>query len=142
MSSSFTADFSFGSAKTFIKELGDSALKEIKQAVTDATEKCTARAKAYAPVDTGTLRESIHNDVSTDDEGYNGLVSTKQEYAEYVEYGTGQRGETTNKNPEVDVRYRADWLGMRAQPFMYPAYRETKKEFLKDCENIMERVDK
>lgn len=62
-------------------------------------------AKARAPVLTGTLRRSIHHEVS----GYEVSVGTDLEYAPYQEYGT---------------RY------MSPRPFLRPAIDETRGEVL------------
>lgn len=67
-------------------------------------------AKSNCPVDTGQLRNSI--EVSKTEHAV--LVGTNVEYAPYVEYGTGRRGDPT-------VAHRHDWEGMYPQPFLYPA---------------------
>lgn len=57
-------------------------------------------AKALCPVDTGRLRSSITNTLTTDGDGVVGIVGTDVEYAPYVEMGTSR---------------------MPAQPFLLPA---------------------
>lgn len=64
-----------------------------------------SNAKGRAPVRTGTLRRSIHHEVS----GYEVSVGTDLEYAPYVEYGT---------------RY------MSPRPYLRPAIDETRGEVL------------
>ncbi|MFC5468414.1 HK97-gp10 family putative phage morphogenesis protein [Cohnella suwonensis] len=94
-----------------------------------ATMKVQGDAKLLAPVNDGQLRNSIK--AETKEEGGNvvGRVFTNLEYAAYVEYGTGQRGEDSPsppKSPE-DIYHRQDWTGMPAQPYLYPAARENKE---------------
>lgn len=84
-------------------------------------------AKQTVPVQTGTLRNSIHAKPAT--KQGNDIVSsvgTSLEYAPYVEFGTGVRGEATNENREVKVSYSGDWAGQIAQPFLFPALRMNK----------------
>ena len=78
-------------------------------------------AQGYAPVDTGALRDSIT--VEIDDSGTTviGKVGPHVDYAEYVEYGTGQRGD-----PSAPYAHNENWPGMTAQPYMRPAYDENK----------------
>lgn len=89
-------------------------------------------AKNKAPVDSGTLRQSIRADkAKIQGENVTATVSTNLEYAPYVEFGTGSRGQSTNINTEVEVSYRSDWRGNKAQPFLWPALRENRNNSIK-----------
>ena len=89
-------------------------------------------AKNKAPVDSGALRQSIRADkAKVQGENVTATVSTNLEYAPYVEFGTGSRGQSTNTNTEVEVSYRSDWRGNRAQPFLWPALRENRNNSIK-----------
>ena len=89
-------------------------------------------AKNKAPVDSGALRQSIRADkAKTQGENVTATVSTNLEYAPYVEFGTGSRGQSTNTNTEVEVSYRSDWRGNKAQPFLWPALRENRNNSIK-----------
>lgn len=89
-------------------------------------------AKNKAPVDSGTLRQSIRADkAKIQGENVTTTVSTNLEYAPYVEFGTGSRGQSTNTNTEVEVSYRSDWRGNKAQPFLWPALRENRNNSIK-----------
>lgn len=102
--------------------LPKSVISEITNGVNTATALVEDSAKRLCPVDTGLLRNSIHikeavvfaNEIS-------GSVYTATEYAPYVEFGTGVRGEATNTNTKYPVAYASDWAGQVAQPFLYPA---------------------
>lgn len=124
-----------------LNKLGKSISIPIKGGITKATKKCQKRAKLLCPVDTGTLRNSINTVIRTKAEEVEGEVGTNLEYAVYVEFGTGRRGEETNTNTETDVHYKADWKGQKAQPYMYPAYAETKEELPKilkeECDKFL-----
>ena len=89
-------------------------------------------AKNKAPVDSGALRQSIRADkAKVQGENVTATVSTNLEYAPYVEFGTGSRGQSTNTNTEVEVSYRSDWRGNKAQPFLWPALRENRNNSIK-----------
>lgn len=89
-------------------------------------------AKNKAPVDSGVLRQSIRADkAKVQGENVTATVSTNLEYAPYVEFGTGSRGQSTNTNTEVEVSYRSDWRGNKAQPFLWPALRENRNNSIK-----------
>ena len=89
-------------------------------------------AKNKAPVDSGALRQSIRADkAKVQGESVTATVSTNLEYAPYVEFGTGSRGQSTNTNTEVEVSYRSDWRGNKAQPFLWPALRENRNNSIK-----------
>ena len=112
-------------------------LKDVSPAliagINQATALVSSRAKNRCPVDTGALRASIHTrPADTEDGGrtVTGIVYTAKEYAMYVEFGTGKRG---NGSYPYNVQsgplsYKEDWPGQIAQPFMIPALLESKTE--------------
>lgn len=59
-----------------------------------------AKAKAIAPVDTGTLRDSIH--IEPDPGSSDVLVATDVRYAPFVEYGTAYTPAQPFLRPAVD----------------------------------------
>lgn len=93
-------------------------------------------AKKLCPVDTGRLRNSIevsgekerrytysvgkgkskleYEGIITGGEEGTVVVGTNVEYAPYVEFGTGVKGDPT-------VSHRQDWEGQPPQPFLSPA---------------------
>lgn len=71
-------------------------------------------AKRLVPVDTGRLRNSIMVEVEETAAGAIAEVGSNVEYAPYVEYGTGQRGDPS-------VNHVVDWLGTPPHPFLRPA---------------------
>jgi HK97 gp10 family phage protein len=78
------------------------------------------RAQELCPVDTGALRESIAVEIDASGKTVVGRVVAGVDYAEYVEFGTGSRGDPA-------VPHRPDWPGMPAQPYMRPALDESKR---------------
>lgn len=113
-------------------------LNAFDAAITRALERCGMQAEGYAkdlvPVDTGNLRNSITHKVS-DDAVY---IGSNNEYAAYVELGTGKYAQGGRKDPWV---YRDDegrWHhtdGQRAQPYLKPAvadHKQTYRNIIKD----------
>ncbi len=92
-----------------------------------ACETIQQRAQQLCPVDTGALRESITVEIQ---EGRTvvGTVGPHVDYAAYVEFGTGVAGAAS---PGAGAGpYNPNWPGMPAQPYMRPAFDETKPEIL------------
>lgn len=113
-----------------LNALGGNSQKALRVGVLQATKYVQGQAKLLAPVDDGQLRNSIQASVETQGDQITGKVSTNVEYAAYVEFGTGQRGEQSPsppKSPE-NLSYRQDWAGMSAQPYMYPALRNNESK--------------
>lgn len=108
-----------------------------------ATALVHGQAKALAPVDKGQLAGSIHMQVKETETAIQGRVYTNVEYAPYVEFGTGIKGNGTYPyNVEgLSLEYRdkgwayfdedtGEWVytkGQEAQPYMYPALKENEK---------------
>ncbi|MCG7406779.1 HK97 gp10 family phage protein [Paenibacillus sp. ACRRX] len=106
--------------------LGGNSQRALKLGIQQAAAQVQGDAKMLAPSRDGRLRGSIQAKVKERGDTVVGEVSTNVEYAVYVEFGTGQRGEASPsppKSPE-DVRYRQDWAGMQAQPYLYPALKQ------------------
>lgn len=88
-------------------------------------------AKNLCPVDSGQLRNSI---VVTDLPEQVGVeIGSNVEYAAYVEYGTGQRGDPS-------VPHREDWAGMSPQPYLYPALDANKENIANAVKHAVGRV--
>jgi len=97
-------------------------------AVKATCEELQQTAQEYCPVDTGDLRDSITVEINDSGTTITGKVGPHMPYADYVEFGTGQRGaESAGAGPGP---YRADWPGMPAQPYMRPALDETRPKVL------------
>ena len=103
-----------------------------------ALERCGMQAEGYAkdltPVDTGNLRNSITHKVAEDVV----YIGTNNEYAAYVELGTGKYAEGGRKDPWVYQDEEGRWHhtdGQRAQPYLKPAvadHKQTYRNIIKD----------
>lgn len=112
-----------------LDQLGGNSHKAVKRGIHKGTILVQGDAKELAPVaaiDGGRLRNSITASVEEKSGNIIGKVSTNVEYSAYVEFGTGQRGEASPSPPKSDqnLNYRQDWVGMEAQPYLYPALKQ------------------
>lgn len=102
--------------QNLLKNIGTAPLERTIKKVTVEVQ---GQAKALAPADTGTLRNSIK--MNYDSNKKEGRVYTNNDYATYVEFGTGVRGNGTYPDGEKKLTYNQNWKGQVAQPYMYPA---------------------
>lgn len=96
----------------------------IERTIKKVTVEVQGQAKALAPADTGTLRNSIK--MNYDSNKKEGRVYTNNEYATYVEFGTGIRGNGSYPDSNKNLTYNQNWKGQVAQPYMYPALQHGK----------------
>ena len=113
-----------------LNKIGD---MELKDKMTEATVLVHGQAKSLAPVDTGNLAGSIRMEVKSNKQNIEGRVYTNVQYAPYVEFGTGVKG---NGSYPYDIKglkltYHESWGGQPAQPYMYPALKNNEK-YIKD----------
>ena len=120
---------------------------ELKDTMTEALKLVHGQAKTLAPVDGGDLSESIHMSQRKTATGREGRVYTNLEYAPYVEFGTGIKGNGTYpyEVKGLTLAYKdKGWIyyneklekkifttGQEAQPYMYPALKNNEKTILK-----------
>lgn len=129
-----------------INALGGNSEKALEKGIRHATMLVQGDAKNLAPVDVGFLQNSIRAKTKVKNGVVEGKVSTNLFYAPYVEFGTGQRGQSSPAPPKapLSLGYRQDWAGMDAQPFLYPALKQNErkiKEMIKDeLQNELRRL--
>lgn len=101
-------------------------LSEFEAAYLRALERCGMQGEGYAkdlcPVDTGNLRNSINHRVDSEEPA--AYIGTNNEYAAYVELGTGKYYPGGRQDPWVYQDDKGQWHmthGQRAQPYLKPA---------------------
>lgn len=109
-------------------------LDAMDDALVRALERCGMQGEGYAkdlcPVDTGNLRNSINHKV--DSANKTAYIGTNNEYAPYVELGTGQHYQGGRKDPWVYQDDEGRWHhtnGQRAQPYLKPAVADHKQTY-------------
>ena len=110
-------------------DYSDEVLEAFDEACLRALERCGLQAEGYAkdlcPVDTGALRNSISHKVDPGEPA--AYIGTNQEYAPYVEFGTGHYSTTGGGTPKSHWAYKGDdgkfHIGkpMKARPYLKPA---------------------
>lgn len=120
--------------QNLLKNIGTAPLERTIKKVTVEVQ---GQAKALAPADTGILRNSIK--MNYDSNKKEGRVYTNNDYATYVEFGTGVRGNGTYPDGEKKLTYNQNWKGQVAQPYMYPALQFGK---LKAQEILKQEIEK
>lgn len=94
----------------------------------------------YELVDTGALRASVHSFVREQFNATEGVVGTNMEYAPFLEYGTGQRGQGSN-HPDVPADYRyGDSRGIRAYKYMWTAWENKADKVTQYVNTELERL--
>lgn len=124
----------------------------LEKAVGQGTQIVRREAVLLCPVDTGELRQSIKTSVEAAGDEVNGITYTNKEYAAYVEFGTGPKGEESHSgiSPDITPSYTqqgwsyknddGEWIytnGQAAQPFMYPALKNNEKKVKNMIKNIV-----
>lgn len=116
-------------------------LKDFEESCMRALERIGSQAEGYAidlvPVDTGNLKNSITHTV--DEAEKVAYIGTPNEYAVYVEMGTGMYVDGGRKTPWVyQDEKTGEWVttkGQKAQPYLKPAitdHIDTYKNIVKD----------
>lgn len=109
----------------------------VRASVVAALSLIQQTAQLHCPVETGALRDSITTESHDSGSTVVGSVSPHMPYADYVEYGTGQKGDPTAPYAHVE-----SWPGMVAQPYVRPALDESKGAILDLFRsNISTRID-
>jgi HK97 gp10 family phage protein len=100
-------------------DIAEKLLTALSAGVARGAKVIEEEARAICPVDTGALQASIEaREPETTGNQVIADVVAGVEYAAYVEYGTGQRGQASPGAGEGP--YSAHWPGMAAQPFIRP----------------------
>ena len=116
------------STEVEIKDNSGLCKKALLVAIQSALEKIGLVAEGYAkklcPVDTGNLRNSITHVIDEDEPA--AYIGTNNEYAPYVELGTGKYAEGGGGRPTPWVYQdgKGNWHythGQKPQPFLKPA---------------------
>jgi len=103
-----------------LKKIKQKAKENIKDAVQTSALLVERDAKINAPVDQGTLRNSISHRILEGAEAVTAEVGSSVFYGPFQEYGTGARGESSGVITPSDYEYGSS-KGIPAQPYLGPA---------------------
>ena len=129
-----------------IKDNSSKVKSEFDEALLRGLEKVGLVAEGYAkkmcPVDTGNLRNSISHTV--DEQEPAAIIGTNNEYAPYVEFGTGVYAVGGGRpTPWVYQDAKGNWHythGQKAQPFLKPAVAEHADKYREIIKNALENA--
>lgn len=130
--------------------------KALETVVKAKSEELAGDARKNCPVETGNLRNSIEGFTEKNKDTITGGAVTVNEYASYVEFGTGPTGTASGGHPldsELGiVRKTEPWLanipdvgiryvhGQVANPFMYRAMKENENDITKTFGEALKEV--
>ena len=145
----------------FSKKLSDMPEKlksDLENKVLFMSEVVSGDARAACPVEHGNLQNSIEGFTAKDKDTITGGAVTVNEYAAYVEFGTGPTGTSTGGHPLDSergiVRKTEPWLanipdvgpryvhGQKANPYMYTAMKQNEKEITESFGETLKEVIK
>ena len=111
-------------------DIGQFIATKIVPGLLEAVDACGQivedEAKLLCPVRTGALRDSIGHRVDQTGSSVYSTVYAGEDYAGYVEMGTGIRGAASPGAGPYE--YSATWPGMEAQPYLRPALDSTRDQ--------------
>jgi len=121
-----------------LRKFGQDGVKAIEDTVKFTALGIEDNAKQFAPVDIGTLRQSIVTEKQT---ALSYIVAALAHYAPYMEFGTGKKVSVPDVFREQAEQFRGGGVkevNLRPQPFMYPAYLIAKKNYKSDLEDNLD----
>lgn len=137
------AKITISGVDTLKRHLRNISEVDLEERMNKATAIVHGQAAELAPKDKGFLRGSIHMEVNKKGKKIVGRVFTNMEYAPFVEFGTGIKGNGTYPYDikGLNLTYRdTPWVytpdggetfyhtkGQVAQPFMYPTLEDNKE---------------
>jgi HK97 gp10 family phage protein len=128
-----------------IKELrkaGKDIEKEIDATTSDIADQISRDAKNFAPANLGKLRQSIYPSKIKES---NYKITARVYYAPFVEFGTGGLVNVPNEWGNYPLQFKGKGIkkiDIRAQPFLYPAWRIGKIDYLDNLKKLLSKYNK
>lgn len=113
---------------------------DLTLAVFTATTNAEGKAKNRVPVDTGKLKQSIYHKM--DYSKAIGEVGAIEDYAPYIEFGTGGNVAIPNGFDELAGKFKGKGkrkINRKAQPFLIPAFLEETQNLKTETKRIIEK---
>ena len=132
-------------------------IENIRKKALKLSEDLAGKQRMNCPVETGALRESIETFLERDGDTITAGTRTNNEYALYVEMGTGPAGDRNGHPLDKElgvVRKTEKWKvhvpgvgyryteGQAAQPFMYTGMKEMESEITNELGSAVTEVFK
>ena len=113
---------------------------DLTLAVFTATTNAEGKAKNRVPVDTGKLKQSIYHKM--DYSKAIGEVGATEDYAPYIEFGTGGNVAIPNGFDELAGKFKGKGkrkINRKPQPFLIPAFLEETQNLKNETEQIVKK---
>lgn len=113
---------------------------DLTLAVFTATTNAEGKAKNRVPVDTGKLKQSIYHKM--DYSKAIGEVGATEDYAPYIEFGTGGNVAIPNGFDELAGKFKGKGklkINRKPQPFLIPAFLEETQNLKTETKRIVEK---
>lgn len=120
----------------YSKRLKEDLVFEVAQATTSIENK----AKTNVVVDTGKLKQSIYHKM--DYQKGLGEVGATEDYAPYIEFGTGGKVDVPNGYSDFAIQFKGKGkkqINRGAKPFLIPAFLEGKDKLKQATENTVSK---
>jgi HK97 gp10 family phage protein len=122
--------------KAKLRNLDNQVTTRTKFAVAKATQNIQLKAVLIVPVDRGKLKQSIKSKI--DKNGLIGRISATEDYAPYVEFGTGSGVKVPKGFDEMAMSFFVSGKGrMRPQPFLITSWASELPIFKADLKKII-----
>lgn len=129
-----------------IKKIGKLPIeieKEVANEVNASALAIQSKAKRAAPVDNGTLRNSIQLDSIFNDKRIIYTVGSHLKYAPYVEFGTGGEVNVPAGYEDFAIQFKGKGIrkvNLRPRPFLIPAFESEIPVLRKNIQNVIKNV--
>ena len=122
-----------------IKNFGKDSEEIVKEELTVSLDQIYNQALRDAPADMGG-GGGIRGSAYKDQRGLDGEVGFKNQYAPYVEFGTGTEVQIPLGLEDYAMTFYVNGKGrLPARPFLFPAWFKEQREFMKRIKEAMER---
>jgi HK97 gp10 family phage protein len=123
-------------AMVMIMSAANNHPKKIKQQTAISARAIANSAKKKVPIDTGDLKRSIAVDL----QGFTGTISANEDYAPFIEFGTGAGVDVPNGFEPLAIQFKGKKrkTNRKAQPFLVPAFLEEIPKYKEACQRIIQ----
>jgi len=126
-----------------LKKYGIDAVKELGNVTKINAQQIEGNAKTFAPVDDGTLRQSIR--AEQQETPLDWKITAYMPYSAFMEFGTGALVNIKEGWGEMASWFRGKGIkqvNINPKPFMYPAFVIGRREYAKDIKDALKHLNK
>ena len=122
------------------ESFGVEALKDAEEITKVNAEEIKEKAKQTVRVDSGKLRQSIFSEAMSK---LSQRIAVGEKYGAYVEFGTGGMVDIPKGWESMATRFKGKGIkqiNIPARPYLYPAFKQGSKQYVKDLENSLKKL--